>query len=380
MRVARRIRVVSLCSASLLLACGGDDNGAATSDGGPSATQDGASPPLDGGIMGANDSGAGAHDGSRGVGNDAVAPTGSAPVIAGCKIFPDDNPWNHDVSGDPVDTAAMTNIWPNMHTSAGLHPDWGNTADQYGIPFTVSSGAPLVPMTWTTSWGPTESDPLACTTGGGEFCYPIPATALIEGGPSSPPTSDRHVLVLDTTGAPNDCTLYELYNGSYTAPGWTAQNGAIFHLGSNKLRPDGWTSSDAAGLPVLPGLVRWDEVNAGEIKHALRFTMNNTYNGYIHPATHAAGLSSMAQPPMGMRVRMKATTDLSAFTGPALVIATAMKKYGMILADNGSNWYLSGETNDGWTSVMDSVVAKVGGLHGSDFEVVVSGTVSTNGL
>jgi hypothetical protein len=275
----------------------------------------------------------------------------------------------------------MANVFPNMHTTAGLHADWGNTTDNYGIPFTVAS-APPVPMTWSQSWGADESDQVACAGGGGNFCYPIPPDAKIEGGANADPNSDRHVLVLDTTGAPNDCTLYELYHGFKNAndSGWTADNGAVFHLGSNALRTDGWTSSDAAGLPVVPGLVRWDEASAGEINHALRFTLSSTYQGYIHPATHAAGSSNASLPPMGLRVRLNASFDTSSMSGPALAIAKAMQKYGLILADNGSNWYISGETNDGWTSVMDAVVSQLSQIHGSDFEIVQSGPVSTNGL
>jgi hypothetical protein len=314
----------------------------------------------------------------------AIPPSPDPSKVAGCTIFPPDNPWNRDVSSDPIDQAAMTTIMPNMHPGTSLHPDWGSFTEQYGIPITTGTGATPVPMTWTTSYGKTESDPLACPGGGGTFCYPIPFTAKIEGGPSAATSSDRHVLFLDTQGAPSHCTLYELYNAQNppsSPSGWTASNGAIFHLDSNNLRTDGWTSADAAGLPILPGLVRADEVKAGAINHALRFTMNNTYNGYIHPATHAAGLSSSAMPPMGMRMRMKASVDSSRFSGPALVIVTAMKKYGLLLADNGSNWYISGETNDFWTSdVMGTLVPQLGLVHGGDFEIVQSGPTLTTGL
>jgi hypothetical protein len=191
------------------------------------------------------------------------------------------------------------------------------------------------------------------------------------------------VLYIDTAGAPSNCTLYELYNAQNPSgnSGWTAANGAIFHLGSNALRPDGWTSADAAGLPVFPGLVRFDEViTAGEIRHAIRFTMSRSSQGYIHPATHAAGNSNTALPPMGLRLRLKASFDTSALSGPALVIVKAMKKYGIILADNGSNWYLSGESNEGWANYMDGLLAGMRTVHGSDFEVVDTGPVSTNGL
>jgi hypothetical protein len=263
-----------------------------------------------------------------------------------------------------------------------MHPDWGNwSIDHYGIPFSSGSGAALQPVTWSASWGASESDPNPCPTGGGQFCYPIPLTAPIEGGPDASTDSDRHVLYIDTTGAPNNCTLYELYNAQNPTGGrgWTAGNGAIFRLGSNALRTDGWTSADAAGLPILPGLVRFAEVDAGEIRHAIRVTFNNTYQGYIHPATHAAGKSNASLPPMGLRLRLKASFDASGITGASLVVVTAMKKYGLIVADNGSDWYISGESNDGWDAYMDNLVSTLSKIHGSDFEVVDTGPVSTAG-
>jgi len=310
------------------------------------------------------------------IGTDTGTTTGSPPTIAGCRIFPADNPWNTDISGYPKSASDAT--WrTTMHPTTALHADWGRWADGYGIPFNTGTGAPAVKMTWTETWGAAESDKLPCT--GSEWCYPIPSTCKIEGGPSASSGSDRHLLYLDTAGAPNNCTLYEIYNTqNWTGPGWTAINGAIFRLGTNALRPDGWTSGDAAGLPILPGLVRFDEVASGEIKHALRFTMNNTYQGYIHPATHAAGLSSSANPPMGLRMRL--TADISSFTGPAKVILTAMKKYGIILADNGSNWYITGDSDDRWGASIGAINTAFGSIHGSDFEAVDTGPVSTAGL
>jgi hypothetical protein len=156
-------------------------------------------------------------------------------------------------------------------------------------------------------------------------------------------------------------------------------NGAIFHLGSNTLRTDGWTSADAAGLPILPGLVRYQEVASGAIHHAIRLTMNNTYQGYIHPATHAAGQSDTSLPPMGLRLRLKSSFDSSAITGASLVVVTALKKYGVIVADNGSDWYISGEANDAWADYMDDVVSNLSKIHGSDFEVVDTGPVLAAG-
>jgi hypothetical protein len=303
------------------------------------------------------------------------------PTIGPCNIFPADNPWNLDISGYSLNAQSATYL-ANMSPGTAFHPDWGTVTDQYGMPFSTGTGATPQPLTWTANWGPTESDPLPCPTGSNKFCYPIPLTTPIEGGSAASTDSDRHVLYIDTAGAPNNCTLYELYNAQNPTggSGWTAENGAIFHLGSDALRTEGWTSADAAGLPVLPGLVRYDEVIAGEIRHAIRFTMSRSSQGYIHPATHAAGNSSTTLPPMGLRLRLKASFATSSFSGPTLVILKAMKKYGIILADNGSNWYITGECNQGWAAYMDDLASGLGKVHGSDFEVVDTGPVSTNGL
>jgi hypothetical protein len=251
-----------------------------------------------------------------------------------------------------------------MASTTHLHPDWGDwSTDHYGIPWqTVPGGQATVPMTFQYA---DESDPGP---------YPFPANALVEGGAGS--GGDMHVLVLDT----GSCTLYETWSSTYVGPGWSCGSGAVFPLGSDKLRPDGWTSSDAAGLPVLPGLVKVSEVMAGSIQHALRFTMVKTQQGYIHPATHAAGTSDASLPPMGLRLRLKATFDLSSFSGPSLVILTAMKQYGLMLADNGSNWYVSGDSDDAWSPLMDGISQSLSQVHGSDFEVVDTGPVSTAGL
>ena len=317
---------------------------------------------------------------------DAAIAAGPGTVIGPCRIFPPDNPWNQDVSAAPVSANASTWL-ATMHTTSTLHADWGTVADQYGIPYSLGTGAPPQHMTWTTSWGAAESDQIACSDGY-PFCYPIPLTASIEGGPQSSSGSDRHVLYLDTAGAPDHCTLYEIYNAQNPgSSGWSAQNGAVFPLGTNALRPDGWTSSDAAGLPVLPGLVRYDEVKAGLITHALRFTLSSTYQGYIHPATHAAGSSNISLPPMGLRLRLRRSVDISGFSKEAQVVLTAMKTYGLILADNGSNWFISGDTNDGWSTpssggntVIDNITSAFGKVHGSDFEIVDTGTLSAAGL
>jgi hypothetical protein len=335
----------------------------------------GGAPELGGAI------GYGGANGTGGATSTGTTIPGGSPVVGGCKIFPADNPWNLDISAYPLNANSATYL-ANMSPSTGFHPDWGTVSDGYGMPYLSGTGATPQPLTWTASWGPSESDPLACPTGTNKFCYPIPLTAPIEGGPSADADADRHVLYIDTAGAPDNCTLYELYNAQNPAgsSGWTAANGAIFHLGSNALRTDGWTSGDAAGLPILPGLVRLDEVLAGQIRHAIRFTVSRSSQGYIHPATHAAGNSSTSLPPMGLRLRLKASFDTSAFSGPTLVILSAMKKYGIILADNGSNWYITGESNEGWAPYMDDLVANLRKVKGSDFEVVDTGPVSTSGL
>ena len=367
--VMRKLQLPMALGFLLVLSCGGSKASAPTGTGGRVSSPGGA-----------NSSGGAGSGGATG-GTTGTAGAGSVPTIAGCNIFPADNAWNADVSGYSLDPNGATYL-ANMSPTTGFHPDWGTVSDEYGIPFSTGAGATPQPMTWNVDYGATESDPLPCTSGGNQFCYPIPLTAAIEGGPTADTGSDRHVLYIDTAGAPNNCTLYELYNAQNPTgtSGWTASNGAIFHLGSDVLRTAGWTSADAAGLPILPGLVRYDEVMAGEIRHAIRFTVQKSQQGYIHPATHAAGNSSTTLPPMGLRLRLKASFDTSSFSGPTLVILTAMKKYGIILADNGSNWYISGECNQGWADYMDDLVSNLKKVHGSDFEVVNTGTVSTVGL
>ncbi len=276
---------------------------------------------------------------------------GKGTMLAGCEIFPKDNAWNQDISSLPVHPNSQTYI-DSIGATGHLHPDFGE--DQtYGIPYNVVSGfQPKVPITWS-AYGD-ESDPGP---------YPIPDTAKVEA------PSDSHVLVLDS-GA---CKLYELYNARKNfGVGWTADSGAVWNLHTGALRHEGWTSADAAGLPILPGLVRMDEVKAGEITHAIRFTAKRTQNGWIHPATHQAGSANAALPPMGLRLRLKADYDISALTGQAHVIAVAMKKYGLILADNGSSWYFQGATDPGW---KDDELNELKGVPGSAFEAVQTGEI-----
>jgi len=281
-------------------------------------------------------------------------------------VLPPDNAWNTRID-DPVKFpvhAQSATYLANMSPDTKLHADWGDwSTDHYGIPWqTVPGSQPTVPMTFQT---PDESDPGP---------YPFPQNALVEGGANS--GGDMHVLVLDT----GTCTLFETWSSTYVGPGWNCGSGAKFDLTSNALRPDGWTSADAAGLPIFPGLVRLAEVQAGSIQHALRFTVSSTQQGYIHPATHAAGKADASLPPMGLRLRLKATFDMSPFSGPAKVVLVAMQQYGLILADNGSDWFVSGDSDDGWSSIMDSCASALSQVKGSDFEAVETGPISTAGL
>ena len=300
------------------------------------------------------------------------------PTVANCEIFPIDNPWNQDIRALPVHPNSAGYL-SAMNASEHLQPEWGDwSTNEVGIPINTGRRSAPVPMSWSAPWGDTESDPEPCADGSSAFCYPIPSSANIEGGPGSPTTWDRHLIYLDTSGAPQHCVLYEIYNAQdWSGPGWCAANGAIFHLDSNALRPDGWTSADEAGLSVLAGLVRVDEVLAGEIRHALRFTMSDTGNGFIHPATHGAGPGTPNVPPMGLRLRLRASFDASSFDAASRVIVLAMQRYGIILADTGPDWFITGDSDDRWTPLYDGIAAAFEQIHGSDFEVVYTGEVQT---
>jgi hypothetical protein len=279
-----------------------------------------------------------------------------AADVAGQQVFPSDNPWNTDISRFPVDPNSDTLI-ASIGLTTGLHPDFGTVYNNApnGIPYVVVPGTqPLVPITFT-EYGD-ESDPGP---------YPIPPNAPVEGGLDS--NGDRHLLVVD----PDHGKLYELYHAYPNGDGsWNAGCGAIFDLNSNALRPDGWTSADAAGLPIFPGLVRYDEVVLqGAVTHAFRFTVQRTRRAYVYPARHYASSSTdPALPPMGMRVRLNAGFDISGFTPNLQVILRAMQTYGMFVADNGSNWYVSGAPEPRWND--DELVSGFRRVHGSDFEVV----------
>ena len=244
-----------------------------------------------------------------------------------CEVFPADNVWNMDVSGLPVH--ARSRAWKrSAHAgSTLLHPDFGD--DPYGLPFAVPDSS--TPTTSVHFAYADESDPGP---------YPFTANTSIEGG------SDRHALMIDR----DVCVLYELFAAQWNGGNPRAGSGAIYDLVSNALRPRTWTSADAAGLPIFPGLVRFDEVQAGSIDHAIRFTVACTRNRFIWPARHEAGVHDRDCPPMGARFRLKASFDISGFGANARVILVALQKYGMFVADNGSDWFFQGTTDPGWTN------------------------------
>src|SRR5688572_28135927 len=279
-------------------------------------------------------------------------PNEPAPLpatIAGCSMFPYNNIWNAPINTLPVHP--RSDQWVNsIGRNTGLHMDFGSSTwdgGPIGIPYNVvGAGVTKVPVSFDYE---DESD---------LGPYPIPANPKIEHG------SDHHILIVDNT----TCTLYELFDASYSGGQWRAGSGAIWNLNSNALRPDTWTSADAAGLPILPGLVRYDEILGGEIDHAIRFTASNT-NGYIWPARHLTSDNPSAShiPPMGARFRLKASFNISSYPAHMQVILTAMKTYGIILADNGSNWYVSGAPDNRWDNDMLHLLDD---LTGDDFEAV----------
>jgi hypothetical protein len=282
----------------------------------------------------------------------ALAIAHPLPGAPKCPLLPPNNPWNQRVDRLPVSNDSARLI-ASIGLRAAVHPDFGTVYNgaPNGIPYAVvSNHTRRVPVSFDYRG---ESD--------GRL-YPLPANVPIEGGRSS--SGDRHVIVVNR----DTCIDYELY-AAYPKPGgrWHAGSGAIFNLRSNHLRPPGWTSADAAGLPILPGLARYDEVARGVIDHALRFTAPCTSRAYVYPARHYASTCSGFYPPMGLRVRLKANVSISGLPYQARVVATALKRYGMMLADNGSPWYVSGAPNRRWN---DDALHQLGRLDGRDFEVV----------
>jgi hypothetical protein len=304
--------------------------------------------------------GGGGNGGGTGGGNLAcnVMSVGQTASLNGFVPFSGSSLWNTDISSAPVDPNSGT-IISNWVGSVNVHPDWGNDPT-YGIPYVVVNGSQSLVNVNLGAYGG-ESDPGP---------MPIPSTAPVEGGSSS--TGDRHVLVLDN----GNCFLYELYNSSVNSDGsWNADSTAVWDLLGDEQRPYTWTSADAAGLPIFPGLVRYDEVAAGKIQHAVRFTLPKTSAAFTPPASHWAATSSdPTAPPMGMRLRLKSTYDISSFSTQMQVILTAMKTYGLILADNGSSLYVTGVSDSRWGSDLDSLKT----VPASAFEVVQMNPVYTN--
>jgi hypothetical protein len=278
----------------------------------------------------------------------------AGPHEYSCPIFPQSNPLNQDISHAPVDPRSAAYI-ASIGLTGHLHPDFG-TNPSYGIPYTVvGAHQPKVPISFT-EYGE-ESNPGP---------YPIPANAPVEGAGEG---GDRHVLVLQK----GSCKLYELYAAHRSGAGWEAGSGAVFNLRSNALRPNGWTSADAAGLPILPLLVRYEDVRSGAIDHALRVTVSRTQKGFIHPATHYASSSSDPNlPPMGLRLRLKGSFNMAGYHGETLVLLRALKRYGLIVADNGSSWYITGAPDSRWN---DEDLEQIKRVPGSAFEAVQTGPV-----
>jgi hypothetical protein len=277
----------------------------------------------------------------------------TAPTLEGCEMFPADNIWNVPVNDLPVHE--LSSEWvENIGFEENLHPDFGSglwEGAPIGIPFNVVDGEQaFVEIVFDAPWGDEENDPGP---------YPIPPDAIIEGN------DDQHVLVLEK----DNCMLYEMY---YAVPqedgSWTAYAGAVFDLKSHDLRTAEWTSADAAGLPILPGLVRYDEVEAGEIRHALRFTAPDTQRAFVWPARHyASDIEDEDYPPMGARFRLRTDFDMSEYSPEAQVILRALQTYGMILSDNGSPWFLTGVPDERWDN---DVLAELKQVTGADFEAV----------
>ena len=314
-----------------------------------------------GGVAGLGGKGAGGRSASAGAAGSSGSSAGGGPTVGGCSMFPADDAWNQDISAAKADASWTTHL-QNMVKGVKLHPDYGNDGSTlYGIPIGVVPKDQLaLPVVF--DWYADESDP-------GPYPFPSPAAALIEGGDAMNCDGDCHLLVVQQ----GTCQLYEGYACHYAA-GWHCGNGAHWDLTKNSYgqRPKGWTSADAAGLAIAPGILRYDEVRAGAVKHAIRFTTACTRQNFVAPATHEAVPSDCDpndpdSPPMGLRVRLKADYDISALSTSAQVVLTAMKRYGMILADNGSNFYFQGEANAGWT---DDDITPLKTVPASAFEAV----------
>ncbi len=345
------VATLSACSGS---SNAGDSNGASGGNGnasGGSQTTSGGSQTTSGG----NGSGA-----STSSGGDTSGTPGTPPQIGDCAMFTPDDAWNTEISKLAAD-ATWTSRVQAMVGDKNIHPDYGSDgATLYGIPINVvPMDQALVPVTF--DWYPEESDP-------GPYPFPGVADVKIEGNSPEACDGDCHLLTVQQ----GTCMLYEGYACEHRADGWHCGNGAKFDLTKNSYgqRPKGWTSADAAGLAITPGILGYDEVRAGKVTHAIRFTMDCTTDMFVKPASHQAvptGCDPANKPPMGMRVRLKADFDASSLSASAAVVAEAMKTYGMILADNGSDFFFQGEANAGWT---DTDIEPLKTIPANAFEVV----------
>lgn len=362
-----------LTIATAIIACGGGGGGGSTSGGATGSGSSGSTATSTGttsstatgtstGSTTSSSSGGTSTTGSTtgGTTGGSIPDLGVNADMNGYRPFPDDNPWNTPIDTEPVDPNSA-NLIASIGLTKSLHPDFGANwnGGPFGIPYVVVPGSQAgVPMSFDYA---DESDPGP---------YPIPSNPPIEGGANA--SGDRHILVIDR----DRLKLFETWDSHPSGAGWHCGSGAIFDMTSNALRPAGWTSADAAGLPIFPGLVRYDEVvGRGEIRHALRFTVSISRRAYVHPARHWASSNTSAnRPPMGMRVRLKASFDISGYPPSAQVILRALKKYGMMVADNGGDWFLSGAPDPRWS---DEELNTLKNVKGSDFEVVKMGTIVT---
>ena len=280
-----------------------------------------------------------------------VVSASGAPLIAGCPLFPPDNDWNRDVSADPVDPHSADYLARMNASTRFLQANFGSDP-AYGLPYAlVGAGQARVPMSFLYA---TQSEPGP---------YPMPLDVRVQTGP------DRHAIAIDRDA----CLLYETYDTRRDGDGFQCGSGAIFDLRSNQLRPDGWTSATASGLPLFPGLARYEEVQSGEVHHALGFTASLVAPAYTHPATHLSGNSDDPYaPPMGLRVRLKGSYDLSRFTGTARVLLVALRRHGMLLTDIGTDWFFSGSTDSRWD---DHDLDQLKTVPASAFEVLQLGPV-----
>jgi len=381
--------------------CGSSHNGSQSDDDAGMTASSGSGGGAGSGSSSGSSSGGATDDDAGTVGGVPGGVPGPGAMVQGCMIFPPDNPWNTAIDGPNVQV--IHDYDSELPQGTSLHPDWGDySTNHYGIPFNVVDAGQADLTTTFTAYA-SESDP---GPGGWIGANPVEAGAdmgttkwpffggmEIEGdpGPGGTPgvdlPGDQHGIVLQKGGS--GCTSYEAWNCvPASAPPFECANGAVFDLTSNALRTLGWTSADAAGLSILAGLVKLAEVQAGAVNHAIRVTFNNTQNAYILPATHAASTKGSPYPPMGLRLRLKASVDTSSYIAPSQVIMAALKKYGLIIADNGSDWYFQGDSDNGWDDMapdgQDTLIDEISGdfhnLTGADFEAINSGPAIMTGL